>query len=582
MTSAKKIWEVLSPEQRRAAIGLLGLMLIAMALETLSTGAIIPALALMSRGDIATRYPRVVPVLRSLGNPSREHLVIASMVMLVGLYVVKALYLGFLAWFQARFSYAILASLSQRLFTGYLRQPYMFHLQRNSAQLVTFMGGVNILASVVQVGLALVTEVLVLVGISALLLAVEPMGAILVISTLGIAGWSFHGFTSRRIRRWGEVRFVHDTLTLQHLQQGLGGVKDVKLLGREREFLALHRSHVDSSARVAQRQFTLQALPRLWLELICVAGLAVLVIVMIEQGKPLEALIPTLGLFAAAAFRFMPSFNRALGAIQSIRYSSATIDALHGELRLVDGAPAPQKGPLLPFLSTLTLDGVTFQYESANVPALRDISLTIPCRSSVGFIGRSGAGKSTLVDVILGLLTPGSGAIRADGVDITTNLRGWQDQIGYVPQSIFLTDDTLRRNVAFGLSNEEIDEAAVLRAIDAAQLRDFVSALPLGLETVVGERGVRLSGGQRQRIGIARALYHDPQVLVLDEATSALDLATEREVMEAVRALHGDKTILIIAHRHSTVEHCDRLFQLEQGCVVEQVEQAVIHGAKTL
>lgn len=582
MTTPQKLWYLLSSVQRRAAMLLLGLMLIGMVLETLGIGLVIPALALMTQSDLAAKYPALKPWLNSLGNPSHERLIIGGMLTLVGVYATKALFLAFLAWRQAHFVYGLQANLSQRLFTGYLHQPYTFHLQRNSAQLIrNTIGQVGEITNVIQQGLALIAEILVLLGISALLLAVEPLGALLVVSTLGLAGWGFNRLTRRRILRWGEARQHHEGLRIQHLQQGLGGAKDVKLLGRESDFLALYRQHSVGSAQVSQRQSTLQALPRLWLELLAVIGLAALVLVMIEQGKPMEVLLPTLGLFAAAAFRFMPSVNRILGAVQGVRFSLPVIDTLHSEFCLLDNTLPPLRGQPLQFKKELTLDQVNFNYPSAEAKALHNVSLVIPRGVSVGFIGGSGAGKSTLVDIILGLLTPESGSIKVDGINIQTNLRGWQDQIGYVPQSIYLTDDTLRRNVAFGLPSEQINESDVWRAIRAAQLEQFVNDLPQGLDTMVGERGIRLSGGQRQRIGIARALYHDPPVLVLDEATSSLDTATERGVMDAVRALHGNKTFIIVAHRLSTIEHCDMLFRLERGVVVEDGEAAAVLGSAT-
>jgi ABC-type multidrug transport system fused ATPase/permease subunit len=360
------------------------------------------------------------------------------------------------------------------------------------------------------------------------------------------------------------------------LQQGLGGAKDVKLLGRESDFLAQCRLHNSGIARVGQRQTALQALPRLWLELLAVIGLAALVLVMLKQGKPLEALLPTLGLFAAAAFRIMPSVSRVLGAMQSVRYTLPVIDTLYSEICLLSAAKPLQRGEPLLFNKFLTLNQVNFRYPNTEAKTLHDISLTIPRGASVGFIGGSGAGKSTLVDIILGLLTPESGVVQVDDIDIQTRLRGWQDKIGYVPQSIFLTDDSLRRNVAFGLPDDQIDETAVWRALRAAQLEQFVRDLPEGIDSLVGERGIRLSGGQRQRIGIARALYHDPSVLVLDEATSSLDTDTERGIINAVRALQGEKTIIVVAHRLSTVEHCNYLFRLERGKVVEEGETAIM------
>jgi ABC-type multidrug transport system fused ATPase/permease subunit len=275
-------------------------------------------------------------------------------------------------------------------------------------------------------------------------------------------------------------------------------------------------------------------------------------------------------LFAAASFRLLPSVNRILGSAQSLRYGLPVIGSLYAELGVLASAQAPSDRNRMPFRESLELHQVTYVYPGKVDPALREISLRIRKGESVGFIGASGAGKSTLVDILLGLLSPNAGQVRVDSQDIKDHLRNWQDQIGYVAQSIFLTDDTLRRNIALGLPDKQIDEEALWRAVCAAQLAEFVNSLPEGLDTVVGERGVRLSGGQRQRIGIARALLHDPALLVLDEATSSLDTATEGEVMEAVRALHGTKTIIIVAHRLSTVQQCDRLYRLDQGRIVQE------------
>jgi ABC-type multidrug transport system fused ATPase/permease subunit len=316
----------------------------------------------------------------------------------------------------------------------------------------------------------------------------------------------------------------------------------------------------------------------LWLELLAVAGLATLVVTMVLRGRDMASVVPTLGLFAAAAFRLMPSINRTLGAVQSVRYGLPVVNILHAELQLAAVAPAPRKKDgATGFQNEIRLADVSYTYPAAPWPSLSHVSFSIKQGECVGFIGSSGAGKSTLVDVILGLLTPSAGRVEVDGENIEHSLRTWQDQIGYVPQSIYLTDDTLRRNVAFGLPEADIDDSAVRYAVRAAQLEEFVGSLPSGLETIVGERGIRLSGGQRQRIGIARALYHNPGVLVLDEATSSLDTPTEQGVMEAVRALQRSKTIIIVAHRLATVQYCDRLYRLEHGRIVEEsVPQAFI------
>ena len=282
--------------------------------------------------------------------------------------------------------------------------------------------------------------------------------------------------------------------------------------------------------------------------------------------------MPILGLFAAAAFRLLPSLSRIISALHAFRFCLPAIKILEKDINLQAQAgilqTVEQPGD---FCEKIELNNVDYIYPSASTKTLMDISIAVKHNESVGFIGTSGAGKSTLVDVILGLLTPSSGKVMVDKKDIKKNIRAWQNQIGYVPQSVYLTDSTLKKNVAFGIEDEKIDEDAVWRAIKSAQLEEFVTSQPEGLEVIVGERGVRLSGGQKQRIGIARALYHNPSLLVLDEATSSLDVKTEHGIMETINSLHGEKTLIIIAHRLSTVEHCDRLYRLENGRVVEEV-----------
>lgn len=570
--TAKKLWRLLTVEQRKLAIRLIVFMFVGVVLETLSIGLVVPAMVLMTSGDLVVQYPVLAPVIQSLGDLSHEQLVVAGMLFLVGVYAAKTLFLAFLAWRQSCFAYGVRETLSLRLFTGYLRQPYVFHQRRNSAQLIR-----NITSEVevfvgygLLSGLTLLTEFLVLFGISILLLAIEPIGALLAVTILGVAGWGFHRITKKRLLQSGEDRQRHEGLRIQHIQQGLGSVKDVKLLGREEDFIFQFGQSNTGSARAERYRYALQQLPRLWLEFLAVLGLTVLVLIMIGQGKPLEALLPTMGLFAASAFRLLPSVNRILGSFQSLRYGMPVIDTLYDETTLLTEVEKQQNGEPIAFAEELVMDDVSFSYPAADAPALQGINLSIKPGTSVGFVGKSGAGKSTLIDIIIGLLKPEKGSIRVDGHDVWSNLRGWQDQIGYVPQSIFLTDDTLRRNIAFGLSNGQIDDGEVWRSIKAAQLEEFVNGLPEGINTYVGEGGVRLSGGQRQRIGIARALYHDPSVLVLDEATSSLDVATEAGVMEAVGKLQGAKTILIVAHRLSTVEKCDRVYRLSQGRLIKE------------
>jgi ABC-type multidrug transport system fused ATPase/permease subunit len=567
---------LLSGSQRRQAALLLILTAIGMVLEMLGLGMVLPVMGLLAEDNLAANYPFMATPLVWLGNPSPARLAAMAMLTLVATHALRVAFLGYLSWRQMSFAMALQADIGERLFRGYLRQPYTFHLNRNSAELVhTAITEVRLFTfSVLLPAMVVLTEVAVVAGMVGLLVFIEPVGAIGTVTVMGVAGWVFLRVVRAGIDRRAVARQFNETQRQIHLQQGLGGVKEVKLLGRDAEFIASFCEHNNAAANVGRYQLTLQQLPRLWLEILAVAGLAGVVLSMIGLGRDLTEIVPTLGLFAAVAFRVMPSANRIMGAIQSLRFASPVIDVLHRELLLDAPLPAREIGGPIAFETTLELDHVSYTYPGASGPSLRDVSLSIPKGTSVGFLGSSGAGKSTLVDVVLGLLTPTSGAVRVDGRDVQEHLRSWQSHVGYVPQAIYLTDQTLRQNVAFGLPVDQIDEAAVRRAINAAQLESLVADLPEGLDTIVGERGVRLSGGQRQRIGIARALYHDPDVLVLDEATSALDGETESGVMDAVNALHGRKTVLIVAHRLSTIALCDRRYRMESGQIVEETVHA--------
>lgn len=572
MTIFTKFCELLTLSEKRKMAFLILPLTIGMLLEIVSIGMVIPAIMFMSTPNIAEVYPTLDPILSFLGNPDQVTLVTYGMLLLVGIYCIKTLFLSFLALKQNKLVFDIRAALSYRLFTGYLQQSWAFHLERNSAQLIlNAFNEVNELVSTALLpGILLISEGLVLLGIVIVLFTIQPFGTSLIVATIGMAAIGFQLLIRKHILRWGEERQYYDGLRIQHLQQGLGGVKDVKLLGREKEFYARYQIHNLRSSLVSQRQKTFLEFPRLWLELLAVIGLSVLVMVMISQGKSLDGILPTLGLFAAAAFRVLPSVNRVLGAIQALRYGIPVINTLYHEIVVLAPIEKQYQQENLSFKHCISLEQIKFCYPQTTNEALNNINIMIPFGASVGITGISGAGKSTLVDILLGLLSPDSGVVKVDGVDIQSNLRGWQDQIGYVPQSIYLSDDTLRCNIAFGLSEEIIDENAIARAIKSAQLDEFINSLPDGLNTKVGERGVRLSGGQRQRIGIARALYHDPAILVLDEATSALDVNTEKEVMQAITALQGKKTLIIIAHRLSTVSNCDCLYKMEKGKIIQQ------------
>jgi len=573
MKIINKLIELLTPRQKKQIIILFIFMLGGMVLETLGVGLIIPVFTILSKPETDSKYLNYF--YSFFANPTPAVVITAAMILMVIIYLIKNVYLGLLAWAQFKFANSLQVYLSQRLFTIYLHQPYTFHLQRNSAQLVR-----NVLTEVSQYQAAisqimtLFSEILVVAGITTLLVSSEPLGAIVVFITLSGVAWAFNRLTKKKIAIWGEERLYHDGQTNQHLMQGLSGVKDVKLYGRENEFLKIFYKHQTQRARLNRLYAVISNLPKLWLEFLGMLGLAMLVIIMIAQDKPLENIVPTLSLFAVASFRLMPSVNKILNAFQGLSYTRASIDMIYDELNVEvpearKNSSAQIKNPLK---SKINISDLVFYYPATASPSLRNCTFEINVGESVGIIGSSGSGKSTLIDIILGLLKPAEGSILVNGKDINESfesLRDWQNQIGYVNQSIYLTDDTLRKNIAFGIDENDIDEIAVLNAIKAAQLDEFINSLPEGLNTMVGERGVRLSGGQRQRIGIARALYHNPPVLVLDEATSALDQITEMGVIDSVKQLKN-KTIIIVAHRFSTIKHCDRIFKLSHGKLISE------------
>ncbi len=357
------------------------------------------------------------------------------------------------------------------------------------------------------------------------------------------------------------------------VQEAMGGIKDIKLLGIEEDYVSIYALQARRSARAMARLGIMSELPRFILEALAFGTLLMLMLVLIlRSGGDISDIVPTLGIFAFSVIRLLPALQQTYYSLANIRGGRALLDKIVSDYAVVIRGidPATDSTKTLRLNHSLELSNVSFGYKTAGRQTLSSVNLTIHTRSTVGFVGGTGAGKTTLVDLVLGLLSPDTGEIRVDGVALTSvNLRAWQKTLGYVPQSIYLTDDTVAANIAFGVSKDKIDMRAVERAARAAALHDFVVAdLPKGYETVVGERGVRLSGGQRQRIGIARALYRSPSLLVMDEATSALDNITERVVMEAVQNVRADTTVILIAHRLTTVKDCDCIFLMEKGQIV--------------
>ena len=559
------LWRVLNTKERFAIAGLFALFLIGTFLEALSIGILIPVLTILT-SDTEVELPFGFSFLAS----QKETAIWAVMSLVLFLYIVKNIFLAISVWVQRGFLTKLTARIASKTLDVYLHQPYKFHLDKNSSILIrntqdaSFMvsGGIEPLMTIISESLVVFTLILILIS-------VEFRGTLFVLGILFVASLIFHQVTSQKLKKWGKSRQLEKGIIIQTIQQALGAVKEIQVLNREVWFSNAHAIHQALDGKLLRKIVTIQALPRLWLEIMAIGGLTGLIGIMLSSGRDVSEVIPVVGVFAATAFKVLPSINKILSCRQNLQVSRSTLETIQSDLAL-----KLNKNPNLEIsqfeFDEIKIINLSYQYQDYLVEVLTNVNIQISAGEAVGFVGQSGSGKSTLIDLILGLLEPQSGSVFINSQSIGDVKQSWQRQIGYIPQTIFLMDDSLRRNIAIGIADSEIDEVAIQDALKSAQLEDFVASLPEGLDTVVGERGVRLSGGQRQRIGIARALYHRPSVLVLDEATSSLDTETEKGVMQAVQALQGDKTVIIVAHRLSTVEYCDRLYRLDAGRIVDE------------
>jgi len=562
------LWSLLPRKSRLAMPVLMLMVLLGTFIEALGIGLVIPVMTTISKGGTGSSSSILQPIFDALGIRSVSTMVGASVLLLGAAFLVKNVYMLALQWRQARFSNAVSQYLASTLFKSFLRRPYTFHLQRNSSELLNVVNQeVLMTVSLITGFMALMTEFLVGASVAGLMFFTEPVAAAATLFVLIVGTLIYTRVTRPRMKYFGQLRQKIEPPRTRYLLQGFGGVKDVQVLSRGDEFSAQFEKQNMLVQDAQLKSLVLRSIAPMWTEMLAMTGLIVVIWVMIWQGRTPERIIPLLGLFVVATWRFVPSINKVVKLVNDIRYSIPAVDSLYNEFEYIKTQSEIVKAQAV-FNDKIEMRNLTFSYANTPAPSLRDVNIVVRKGETVGFIGPSGAGKSTLVDVILGLLPPSSGELLVDGVNMHEHNIEWQSTIGYVAQAIYLTDDSIRRNVAFGIAEKEIDDVALERALKSAQLWDFVQSLPEKDKTIVGERGIRVSGGQRQRIGIARALYHEPQVLVLDEATSSLDIETETEVMSAIRALQGFKTILIVAHRLSTVQHCDRVYKIEDAMIV--------------
>lgn len=560
---------LMTTRERRRWAGTIPIAVAAASLEALSAGAVY--LLLQALDDPSSLQRLALPP-DWIPTESRS-LLFAGTACIATLYALKTISLAALLQRTNRAMAESTASLSSRVLRAYLAAPFPFHLRSNSADLLhTTLRAVDMVYLFVVASLvSIVAETLVLLGLALVLLATAPPASLLAVAVTFVLLLLMNRVTRRTFQTLGAEQQRLQESTVRTLTQALEGIKEVRLGAREAFVTERFADERRRSLDVNSRYITLSGTSRLLLEMTFVFGILAVVLVLAWSGSGTTGLVPVLAIYAYAGFRVIPSANRIQMHVASLRYGLPAVERICADLdaceREATIAAGDRDAPPLPFEKEIRLDGVSYAYATEAAVVLHRVDLSIRRGESVGVVGSTGAGKTTLLHLLLGFLVPSSGRVLVDGRDIHEELRGWQRHIGYVPQSVHLIDDTLTRNVAFCIPDESVDNDRVAEALRRAQLQDFVAAQPRGAQTLVGNRGVRLSGGERQRVAIARALYDNPDVLVFDEGTSSLDPHTERELTRAIEGLHGEKTLIVVAHRFATVRGCDRIVLLENGQV---------------
>lgn len=574
MRSILEIFNIFTPRQLRYCVFIVVTMMVGAMLEAVGIGAILPLISIMGQPDFLQRHTEIAQAVGKIGITGHTGFIVFCACGLIVLYMVKNLYMAWEAKLQIDFSMKNQVEFSRELMTNYLTKPYVFHLNHNSA---TLLRNVNSAGSVIFAGMlvptfTLITELITAFIIWLMLVFVDPFTAVLVAGVMGAMMYGIIKSFRRRIARQGQVQNKYASQYVKCVNQGLGVIKETKVMRREASFLKEFIRSYEKYGEANRGFMFINQLPRMMIETLVVSGLLIMIVAKLLMGNAPMEIVPLLGVLALAAFRLMPSANRIVNLYNGIKFQQPFFYELYPELMDIKERKVRKQDsyylseqPKMDFRSSIRVDGLHFSYPESREEVLHGVSFEIKKGDFAGIVGPSGAGKTTFVDILLGLLRPTGGSILVDGEDIFQNIRSWQANLAYVPQSIYLLDGTVRENIALGEAVQDIDDARVEKSLKMAELYDFVMGMPDGINTTVGERGVKLSGGQRQRIGIARALYQQPEVLILDEATSALDNETEKSITDTILKFKGQVTIIAIAHRLSTLAECDYKIDFQNG-----------------
>lgn len=569
MSTLKKLLDLLTPHEREQAGLLLGMILIMALLDMIGVASIMPFMAVLANPQLGETNAILAAAYTTMNFKDPEQFLFALGILVFVLLVISMVFKALTTYAQLRFTLMREYSIGKRLMEGYLHQPYSWFLNRHSADLSkTILSEIRtVIINALLPIMNFISHGTVALALLTLLVLIDPILALTVGVILGLAYGLIFKATSGFLSRIGKERVNANQWRFTIVSEAFGAAKELKLGGLEKIYIERFAEPARTYAKHQASEEAIRSVPRFALEVIAFGGMLLVVLYLMTQSGSFARALPIIALYAFAGYRLMPALQQIYGAATQLQFAAPALDALHADLMKLSSASQRSSQESLPLTQAIHLNNIHYTYPNALRPALKNITLTISAKSTVGLVGATGSGKTTTVDLILGLLNPQEGTLNVDGQIIDEhNRRAWQRSIGYVPQQIYLADDTVAANIAFGVDAKNINQEAVECSAKIANLHEFViNDLPDGYQTAVGERGVRLSGGQRQRIGIARALYHNPQMLILDEATSALDNLTEQAVMEAVHNLGHEITIILIAHRLSTVRECDNIFLLENG-----------------
>ena len=578
----QKMMVLLDARQKRQMVGIVILMLIGGVLESVGISLIAPVMEIVLQPEAVDQKPYLHFLYTFFHLHSTEQLAGLIMVALVLVFVIKNIFLYFMNVVQLRFVYTNQFATSRRMMINFMKRPYEYYLNADTSVIQrNITSDVNNMYGLILSVLQLTSEVIVFVCLVVILLSQDAQMTIFIAGLLIVVLMIIKYVIKPVMQRAGRENQDYYSGLYKWIEESVTGIKEIKIAGRENYFINGYADCGAGYVNAVQKYNLYNSTPRLLIETVAIAGMIGYMLFLMQTGVSIRQVAPSLSVLALAAARLLPSANRINTYTTSIAYfepffmnvSDHLQAEIHDEDMTYDEHVYRRRETVekLPLHREISLESISYKYPNTDVYILKEANLKIPVGKSVGIVGTSGAGKTTIVDVLLGLLAPAEGRILADGVEVRAHYKEWLKNIGYIPQTIFMLDSTIRKNVAFGVPDDEIEEERVWAALKEAQLDTYIRSLPDGLDTSIGERGIRLSGGQRQRIGIARALYEDPEVMVLDEATSALDGETEAAIMESINRLHGKKTLVIIAHRLTTIEKCDLVYRVgEQKAVRER------------